>query len=726
MAAEEDSSIIKLPTLGRPLQLAMLYDCRNDSLIPGVTLWDMETIQQDVRVTLQPKTEFKIISADSIEEKAYALNLSTSLKASFLGGMIEVGGAAKYLKEMKSSKRQVRVTLQYSATTRFEELTMKHLGPQNISYPGIYDQNMATHVVTAVLYGAQAFFMFDEEVSSSESIQDVHVELHAAVKKIPMFDLEEEGTGALKENSKCNFERLSCTFCGDFGLKNNPSTYEEAIIVYKSLPSLLGTNGENAIPLKVWLFPLRKLDSRASGVIHIISSVLIENVQDAMEELSDVDMECNDMLAQPAALNFTAIKSRIQKLKHLCKQYRMAFQADLARIIPAVRGGEADSRALMTLLNAKDKSPFSTTQLSEFVESKQNEVGFVSSYIKLLTENKGVHVVASQVEINQVLRDPKVQIVISFTFTSLKEDEPYLSDLNSWLHLNYMTETSSPNSARPDLGQKKLISWFSDVDVIQKSRVYMNEFTEFGRANARNNKITFIVSSVSDTNNPGTSIYLYDQGVLKSTAFHPPSPDIPEISQISHDSVQLTCASGPAGSDLILTHKAEYRSMDEDSWSCMEGYEASNVLTVTGLRPNILYQFRQSTVTARWVTLPSDPTHIVKMLPCSPPENVTGQHEGLRAIHLTWQEPGNIGAGARIRDYKVEFKEDSKDSNTWMEKLTGKKAEKCTIQGLNQNSTYRFRVSANCGTAGSSAPSEEYVISTEDGMWRTPHFCTLC
>ncbi|XP_078515333.1 verrucotoxin subunit beta-like isoform X2 [Lissotriton helveticus] len=642
----------------------------------------METIQQDVHVTQQPKTEFKIITSDSIEEKASALNLSTSLKASFLGGMVEVGGAANYLKELKTSKRQVRVTLMYSATTRFEELTMKHLGPQNISYPGIYDQDMATHVVTAVLYGAQAFFVFDREVSSSERIQDVLGELQTAVKKIPMFGLEEEGTGAMTEWRKHKIESLSCTFCGDFAIKNNPSTYEEALVIYKSLPSLLGEKGENVIPLKVWLYPLRKLDSRASALIRSVSSVLIESFQDAMEELTDVNMQCNDMLTQPAALHFPDVKNRIQKLKNLCKQYGMVFQADLARVLPAVRGGGEEERALVAILTAKEKSPFGTIQLSEFMQSKQSEVSFVSSYINLLTESKAVNVVATQVEIHQVLRDPKVQIVVSFTFTSLKEDAPYLSDLSSWLHLHYMTETSSPSSESPDLRPKASIVWFSDADLIHKTRVCVSEFIEFGRGNVRNNKITFIVSSVADPNNPGTSIYLYEEGVLKSTAFHPPRPDTPEISRISHDTVWLTCALGPVGTNPILAYKAEYRSMNEDSWSGVEEYETSNILTVAGLRPNTLYQFRQSDVTAQWVTLPSDPTCMVKMLPCSPPEKVTGQRKGLRSIHLTWMEPGIIGAGARISDYKIEFKEDSKDSETWMETLTGKKAEKCTIQGV--------------------------------------------
>ncbi|XP_058871344.1 neoverrucotoxin subunit beta-like [Acipenser ruthenus] len=100
----EERITIELATLGRPFQLGMLYDCRNDSLIPGMTLWDMDTLKKDVDLRSQHNTEFQIIASDSIEDKSSALNIEASLKASFLGGLVEVKRSAKYLKDTKSSK----------------------------------------------------------------------------------------------------------------------------------------------------------------------------------------------------------------------------------------------------------------------------------------------------------------------------------------------------------------------------------------------------------------------------------------------------------------------------------------------------------------------------------------------------------------------------------------------------------------------------------------------
>ena len=180
-------STLQIPALGRPMQLGMLYDCRKDSLIPGITLWDPQVLQDDRDDSSQKETQFKIISSDTINDKSSALNVQASLKASFLGGLIEVGGSAKYMNNKKTSSRKSRLTLQYKTTTRFEQLTMKQLGRDNVQHPYVFDQGTATHVVTAILYGAQAFFVFDRSRSQEENEQDIEGHMRHYDKENPPF-----------------------------------------------------------------------------------------------------------------------------------------------------------------------------------------------------------------------------------------------------------------------------------------------------------------------------------------------------------------------------------------------------------------------------------------------------------------------------------------------------------------------------------------------------------
>ncbi|CAL1586880.1 unnamed protein product [Knipowitschia caucasica] len=110
----------------------------------GITLWDLEELHNDMREMAQPNSTFEIISSESISEKSSSLGVEASLKASFLFGLVQVEGSAKYLNDTKTSKQQARVTLQYKTTTHFKELTMNHLGQGNMKHQYVFDKGLAT------------------------------------------------------------------------------------------------------------------------------------------------------------------------------------------------------------------------------------------------------------------------------------------------------------------------------------------------------------------------------------------------------------------------------------------------------------------------------------------------------------------------------------------------------------------------------------------------------
>ncbi|XP_042072237.1 stonustoxin subunit alpha-like [Haplochromis burtoni] len=98
---EGASFVLEVAALGQPFSLGMLYDARRGKLIPGVTLWNNKTLQKKPVEHNQHSSEFHINLTDSIEKKSALLDVNGSLKASFLGGLIEVEGSAKYLNDRK-------------------------------------------------------------------------------------------------------------------------------------------------------------------------------------------------------------------------------------------------------------------------------------------------------------------------------------------------------------------------------------------------------------------------------------------------------------------------------------------------------------------------------------------------------------------------------------------------------------------------------------------------
>uniref|UniRef100_A0A671M3F2 Uncharacterized protein n=1 Tax=Sinocyclocheilus anshuiensis TaxID=1608454 RepID=A0A671M3F2_9TELE len=495
-----ESKAFEVAALGRPLFPGMLYDCRTDSFIPGVTLWDKKSLSEDLDSHPQLLTDLKFSSSDSLSSKSSLLDVSASLKASFLGGLVEVGGSAKYLCDTKSSNQQSRVTMYYSETSRFDQLTMTQLG--KITYPQVFDQKTATHVVTAVLYGAQAFMVFDQMSSKDEKKQEIEGRLHVMVRKLPGFSIEGEGSVNMTEDEKKIAENITCIFHGDFHLEQNPTTYTEALNLYKRLPTVLKENPQNAVPLKVWLYPLHLLDIKAAKLEREISTNLVSNTEDIMEELGEVQRTCNDLSRITMVNAFSDLEDRLHSFQDSFSIYKTVLQKALARVLPAIRGGGEEQQSLEDILKIHYSSPFNADKLNQWLHDAKSELHLLNSQTKTLEQIR----IEDSDGLNTILLDPDIDAVVCLTFTSLKYEDPYLSTLKEFLTSDMFKELDGNKMLFVASGRK----WFNTPDVIKKMRENLSRFRGFSEANKDEKRINFIISAVSDPSNPGSSIYLYE------------------------------------------------------------------------------------------------------------------------------------------------------------------------------------------------------------------------
>ncbi|XP_067326689.1 uncharacterized protein [Anolis sagrei] len=707
MAQLEDA--LEMPTLGRPFQLGMLYDCRKDALIPGFTLWNEDAVQEDLNVQPLPNTESKIIASDSLDDKASALDISSSLKTSILGGLIDMRGSARYLLDAKMSRRQARVTLHYRTTVRSEGLAMHHLGIQNISHPEIFDHGMATHVVVAILYGAQAFFVFDRDVSSSNAVQEAEGSLKAIINKI--ISVEEEEEKNMDDKEKSQAEKFRCTFYGDFSLESNPVSFQDAMQVFSTLPKMMGDDGDKAVPIKVWLYPLTKMDSKAAEMVQEISLGLIWGAQKVLEDLDEIDMRCSDLGKNPIANTFPEIKKKIQHFKDLCKQHRQTFQKKMARILPSIRGGKKEEGALAKTLTLMNQSLFNIQSLHGFLDTKEEEIQVVKSFLTIL---KGIEIISSQVKLEEIVLDPKSEFVVSFTFTSLHNEEPFLSHFQHCLQKRFLQVVDDLTRTRST--PEKLEVWFDHEDVLQNAWNAARSTSDFAHVNKPSGKTRFVVASAPDEDNPGASVYLYKDGELISCNFQLPKKPFPLlVDEIKHDSMKLVFQPATYGRHSISSYQVEYKPSGEEKWKVMQTQDNHNTAMLQGLCPNTKYLVRYCARSKPGLSKPSDINRPVKTLPTSPPGKPREVTVGSSLISVTWGSPSVIGAGAVIKEYQVEYRvegEDDEGIEEWNERRTGRKTEFCQIDGLRPQSLYRLRVSAVCADGAQSAPSEEVEVST--------------
>ncbi|XP_038671285.1 uncharacterized protein LOC119975569, partial [Scyliorhinus canicula] len=611
--------VIEQAALGRPFRLGMLYDCRSESLIPGITLWDLKTQQKGSDTQRQYNTEFHIIASDSIENKTSALNVNGSLKASLLSGLVEVKGSAKYLNDTKRSKRQARVTLQYRTTTRFEQLTMSHLGRQNVTHPYVFDQGTATHVVTAVLYGAQAFFVFDQEVSSSENLQDIQGNLEGMVKEIPKIAIEGQASLKMRDEQQSNSQKFSCTLHEDFCLDINPTTFQDAVNIYRTLPKLLGRDGEHTVPMRVWLFPLNKLDSKAAQLVRDISVGLVNRCQSVLEQLNEAVMRCNDMMRDSVTAQFPEIGNRIMKFREMCLEHKLVFQKTLSRVLPSIRGGGVEEGLLVDILKNKEQSPFKPQSLIKWLDDQEREMNVVKSYLSIL---KGIHVVKSRSDLDREILDSQTEYVVCFTFTSLHQEDFYLLEANSYLQSHTAEKMQIPNPADQVSAEHHTQQWFNSASVSQKMKECSRLFLDFSTANRTREISKFIVASVQDDSNVGASIYLYERGFVVSHCFEPPSqPERPVVSGTTHDSVTLQFQPPRYGAGEIVGYRVEYRATQQEEWTTVDTSDTSTSFTISGLQPHQEYQFQYRAVTKAGVSMVSEGYSVTTLLTTSNKKN---------------------------------------------------------------------------------------------------------
>ncbi|GAA6087653.1 cytolytic toxin-alpha [Tachysurus ichikawai] len=596
-----ESNTIVMAALGRALHPGKLYDCRKDSIIPGISLWDNETIKKGLDSYRQPKTELNFSASDSLNEKAKLLDVSASLKASFLCGLVEVGGSAKYMRDNKSSARQSRVSLQYSQTTRYESLTMDQIG--NITYPEVFQEGTATHVVTAVLYGAQAFMVFDLTANENEDKEEIEGNLNVMIEKIPSLSIAGEGALAMSESEKKLANSINCTFYGDYELEQNPTTYMDAIQLYRKLPSLLRERENNAVPMKVWLYPLSRLGEKAATLEREIHKRLITKAETLLEDLGNAETQCNDLITNMTINDFQDVRQRLKMFQDFLGGYKMMFLKSLRRLIPAIRGGTEQEQALTEIIDIHQKSPFRAEKLNERLEYSHAEVNLVNLYTQQLS---GVPVVKYSALMN-ILLNPTVDSVVCFCFTSLMDEDPYLSILTKFLKVDEFEKLPVP----PDSADQDIKVWFHKPEVIEKIKDKLYLFKGFFQANKDNTQMRFVIVSVSDPSNPGISIRLYKKGKMVDGAFQPVSkPPAPQV-DIQDRNIILKLQKSPTGSTERF--RVEYRIInatdseaDVEKWEVKDTPDAQENFTLTGLQLTKQYRIQYRAISEVGMSEASD------------------------------------------------------------------------------------------------------------------------
>ncbi|KAI2666730.1 Cytolytic toxin-alpha [Labeo rohita] len=588
-------NLIKTAALGRPFQLGMLYDCRKDELIAGIRLWNKEQLQQNSCFRPQINTDFTVTASDSITDKSNLLNIEGKLNLSVLGGLVQVSGAAKYLKDTKTSFIQQRLTLHYHSTSEFKELTVNQLPSENIPDD---DQDIGTHVVTGILYGADACFVFDRQVSSDEDKTTVKGEVNMALEKLlGVISVDANADLNMNDNEKTAVKNFTCTFYGDFQLPSNPTTFEDAMKVFADLPKLLKENQELAVPLRVWLYPLDKLHSRASKLHKDISVNLIQETESVVESLNTAEMKCSDLLKDSPAATFAAFHDQILQMKQNCYKYKLRLMNKLGSLLPNIHGDVIKETALNDFLQEHEESPFNESDLTEWLNERERESEIIKTVLRQL---KGYGAQA-EVNIDAILMDLEVGNLVSYTFTSLNWSDIIIPKQKAYLSSSTKSENVEISS---DIKQKSWLTAEIQKTMRRNLKMFKNLIDSKDCKPAK-----FIVSSKEMKNHPGSCILLYKSGCDEAVCFTPPyKPVCPITEEVKGQSVVLKVvpSSCPATVELRLLYKVKQDTV----WRSEHVLEDQDTVTLTDLSEETEYEIKCAAVGKLSFTTYSDIMHL--------------------------------------------------------------------------------------------------------------------
>ena len=354
--ADDKRRALTTAALGRPFQLGMLYDCRTNTLITGLSLWDHKILNPKHPDTIvhskrMENSSIHLITEDSLESKAKHLGISGEAKLGIMSGDINISGSAEYLSDTKSSSKCSRVSLHYQSTSEFREVDFALEQLKEERHKAV-ELKFATHVVTGIVYGADAVFVFDHMMDENSSKDKLKVEGDMKMA-LSTFTLDVKGAVNLDADQESMKDKMSCKFYGD--------------VILEKLPTF---------------------SNNAPCVVRSISDTMVAKVQETIEEFQHLKVKATDL---KKTYNFPPFSDYIHRQLDLAVSIldnrQRKLTTGMREWLPRIRGeDDVDESKLQTLIDDNNTAPFDLQHMKQWLEAKENEAGTMEGLFKLVDD----------------------------------------------------------------------------------------------------------------------------------------------------------------------------------------------------------------------------------------------------------------------------------------------------------------------------------------------------
>ena len=655
--------VITLDAMRPQFRLGSLYDRRTDNLLPGFTFWKEDSFKREdfISERLASNQQWLIDSENTFSSKVGKLDIEGGLTLSLLGGLADIEGHAKYLKDTASSSNVAKVSLTYKETTVYQELTSDAL--HNLDYGYLLTnsgkEDEFTHVVVGIQYGGMCTMVFEKEIKDSETKQEIEGALKVALKSIPI-----SGETKLKLNSedKEKVDNFKCTVYSDFKLNESVTNWDEALSLYKSLPTRLKASGETdtkiGVPVKIWLLPKNLLGSKHDILTKELSIAVVNKSKEITESLNKAINESYDLLNKTKT--FSILNSKIDWFTKLVEKYSTTFQREiLSDLLVSIRSGTSDEKLLFDAVKKHEHSAFG--HLAAWIDKIKTEVDTL-----LATQNQLLEEYISFADKTFEQSIVKKTTNVVFTLKVCKREDEFINEMERYYNNLTQNETTTLTEKILDILSKR--KWFEDESFKEKMRKMAYQMSTFASVNQLNKDTGIFVREIECEKAPDCCIDVWEKGKkMGFMSFEPPTEIRNlQIKQYSHNTIEMKWNPPKEGISNISNYKIDVTCVNaEDGRECSKLLDqikippnADETMThvVTNLRPGQKYQVSVQCLCLNDHGCSKSVTFLQMTRLSNPPADFKGDVKGKRQIKLAWENPTFKAENANLICFFIEYK----------------------------------------------------------------------
>jgi len=668
--------------LGRGFDLGMLYDAKESQLHADSNLWSQSTINSNAMVYDRKEINTDFTADKTIHEKTSTFDIGAKLTMDFMGGMVHVAGAMKYLDESAESEQQINVEMLYH-TTKYTR-TMPKKTPKDHAIECKNINRPYTHVVTSVTYGMNCNFVFKRDLSSSESKSNIEGELEIAIKSIPSFSISGSGNVSLSESQNQAVNRTTLTVYGDMTLDPGddfPTTYMGAIEWYANLPSFANKNHK---ALEVHLTPIEEICDPEDYILNEISDGMMVAVVNMLDELNQLEIKVNGLLKTEEAEKFQELWDNLNLYKKNLNTFVDDAKEDLQDLLPAIRAGDSQAEDdLIELLNKYAQSPFEFETSDQFLINRNREISSIS-FLKQSFKDE-----APNIALVDYGNANDVGIILRNT---------YVIELD----LNILTSTKLTEDFLSGNPQNEAGFWYNDFEINGGVGSLIRNFSKFANENAglEDHGYMIICQVIKEGREDPTQMIALIDGQPKYENYSVASAPVqPVVRDITFNGFKFTVSrlnEFTNGVKVIVTNVYGDEIIEKThEWSESDVIEDIDILIEDSrnIKPATVYSIQVQYKTEFGLGPKSESSWLFITAPSSEPNNAVVTEVTTNSLKVQWEKPLTIGNGIAESDlmYYIEISSMAEDGYTRRQRT---KEHEASFDHLDDATAYNIKINA--------------------------------